>query len=233
LSSLPQLLVSTHFDDVALSLAHVLGPAGPRATVVTVCGGVPPRGEPASEWDARAGFASGWEAARTRAREDREACRVTGARALPLPHPDSPYGPLPEAAVLRAEIEPLLQGGCVLWLPAGIVNEDHAHVRDALLPLTETLPARRVRIYADLPYAALEGWDLPEAVSLARPGLRVQDVQLRAAAFEGKLAAVRCHASQVPLLSVGAENLLAPDGLLARERFWALADSAAGVILQE
>ena len=81
-----QIIVSTHFDDAALSLAHVLQAAGSLATVVTVCGGPPPDGLPVSEWDAGCGFASGPEAAPARVAEDAAACAVTGARPLPLDH---------------------------------------------------------------------------------------------------------------------------------------------------
>ncbi len=212
-----QIVVSTHFDDAALSLAHVLQRAGSQATVVTICGGAPPRDVAASVWDARAGFASGWEAAGVRTGEDRAACAVTGARPHPLPHPDSPYGPLPEGSVLRGEIAPLLEDGCSLWLPAGIGNEDHAHVRDALLPLASTLPSGRVRLFADLPYAGggdtplAEEWDITDAV------------------FARKLEAVRCHASQLPLLQATWPDLLARAGPLAREG--CLEDPAAAVIL--
>ena len=107
-----QIIVSTHFDDAVLSLAHVLQAAGPLATVVTVCGGPPPDGLPVSEWDAGCGFASGPEAARARVAEDAAACAVTGARPLPLDHADTPYALLPDAATLQAEIEPLLRGDC-------------------------------------------------------------------------------------------------------------------------
>jgi LmbE family N-acetylglucosaminyl deacetylase len=216
-----QILVSTHFDDAALSLAHVLQSAGPHATVVTVCGGAPPGGEAASAWDARAHFAGGVQAARVRADEDRAACALTGARSLPLPHADSPYGPLPAPAVLRAEIEALLEPGCVLWLPAGIGNSDHAHVRDALLPVARRLPPAGVRVYADLPYAGAD--------RIAR----AEEVRLADAAFARKLAAVRCHSSQLSLLKETWPDLLAREGPLACERSWALADPAAGVILQE
>jgi hypothetical protein len=219
----PQLVISTHFDDAVLSLAHVLQRAGPRATVVTVCGGAPVCEEPASEWDAEGGFTSAAEAARTRVQEDREACALTGARAHPLSHADTPYEAMPAASILRGEIEPLLEPGCVLWLPAGIGNEDHSHVRDALLPLAAGLPAASVRFYADLPYAARIGWDLPEDLAPAHRHLRARDVQVRGAAFERKLAAVGRHASQVPLLATRAERFLAHDGPLARERVWSRA----------
>jgi hypothetical protein len=52
-----QLVVSTHFDDAALSLAHVLQRAAERATVFTVCARTPPGDLAVSDWDARSGFA--------------------------------------------------------------------------------------------------------------------------------------------------------------------------------
>jgi len=212
-----QIIVSTHFDDAALSLAHLLATAGPLATVVTVCGGPPPEGLPVSGWDAGCGFESGPAAARARATEDRAACAVTGASPRPLDHPDSPYAPMPDPAIVRAEIEPLLTPGCVLWLPAGIGNPDHAHVRDALWLIALALPEEEVRVYVDLPYAA----------ELDLPGAREE--RLTDAAFARKLEAVRCHASQMPALQRTWPDLLERDGPLARERTFgqlALAEGA-------
>jgi LmbE family N-acetylglucosaminyl deacetylase len=218
-----QLVVSTHFDDAALSLAHVLQRARDRATVVTICG-APPAGDlPTSEWDELSGFASGREAARARALEDGRACRLTGARRIHLRHRDGPYraGPL-RASAIRGAIERLLGGEDILWLPAGIgEHPDHIGVRAALLTLAALLPGARVRVYADLPYAGLHGFRLPRAVSSELPGLRGRDVRLRGVAFEHKLEAVRCHASQIAPLRAGAPGLLEPDGILARERVWA------------
>jgi LmbE family N-acetylglucosaminyl deacetylase len=222
-----QLVVSTHFDDAALSLAHVLQREGERATVVTICAGPPPGEAPVSEWDSLSGFASGREAARMRALEDRRACALTGARLVHLRHRDGPYraGPL-RAPLMCGAIERLLGGEDILWLPAAIGGHpDHIGVRAALLPLAALLPPGRVRVYADLPYAALHSYRLPRAVSSALPGLRARDVRLRGVAFERKLAAVRCHASQIAPLSAGAPGLLEPHGILARERVWAHARS--------
>ena len=216
-------MVSTHFDDAALSVAHLLQRAGPAATVVTVCGGAPPRGRAVREWDADSGFGDGREAARRRALEDRRACAVTGARRIRLRHRDGPYRQRRlRGRVLRAAVERLLGDGGVLWLPAGIGGHpDHLDVRAALLPLARVLPASRVRVYADLPYAGESGDELPSEVAAALPGLRAHDVRLRGEAWERKLAAVRCHASQIgPLQEPGAPDLLAPRGVLARERFW-------------
>jgi hypothetical protein len=81
--------------------------------------------------------------------------------------------------------------------------------------------AARERAGEDLPYAGEHGYELPQAVARALPGLVPHDRRLRADAVERKLAAVRRHASQLAPLSAGAPSLLRPDGVLARERFWA------------
>jgi LmbE family N-acetylglucosaminyl deacetylase len=216
-------VVSAHFDDAVLSLSHLLQRAGPAATVVTVCGGAPPPGRRVSEWDAEAGFSDGRDAARVRSLEDRRACAVTGARRARLRHRDGPYRERRlRARPVRTVVERLLAGGATLWIPAGIGgHRDHLDVRDALLPLAQELPLSRVRVYADLPYAAEAGYELPAEIAAALPGLRPGDVHLTGAAWERKLAAVRCHASQIaPLQRHGAPQLLRPGGALARERAW-------------
>ncbi len=218
-----QLVVSTHFDDAVLSLSHLLQRAGTRATVVTVCAGAPPAGLPVSEWDAASGFASGREAAQLRAREDVCACAVTGARRVQLRHLDEPYRERPlTAGAIRGAIERLLGPGDVLWMPAAIgAHPDHVDVRMALLPLAARLPPARLRVYADLPYAGDHRHRLPRAVAEALPGLRGRVTCLRGEAFERKLEAVRCHASQIaPLTEAATPELLAVDGVLARERVW-------------
>lgn len=217
-----QLVVSTHFDDAALSLTHVLQRAAGRAMVLTVCAGAPPGHLPVSDWDARSGFASGRDAARLRRLEDARACAVTGARRARLRHLDGPYRERPlRTHAIRAAVERHLGDGSVLWLPAAIgEHPDHVDVRTALLPLATQLPASRVGIYADLPYAGRHGYGLPRAVADALPGLRARDVRLPGAAFERKLEAVRCHASQLLPLGDGAPGLLDPNGPLARERIW-------------
>jgi LmbE family N-acetylglucosaminyl deacetylase len=218
-----QLVVSTHFDDAVLSLSHLLQRAGARATVVTVCGGAPPAGLPVSEWDAASGFASGREAARLRAREDIRASAVTGARRVLLRHLDGPYRERPlTAGAIRTTVERLLGPAGVLWMPAAIgAHPDHTEVRTALLPLAARLPPARIRVYADLPYAGEHHHRLPRAVAEALPGLRGRDTRLSAEAFERKLEAVRCHASQIaPLTAAATPELLAAGGVLARERVW-------------
>jgi LmbE family N-acetylglucosaminyl deacetylase len=215
-------VVSAHFDDAALSVAHLLQAAAGRATVLTVCGGVPPPDGYLGGWDLEAGFASGTEAARSRALEDRRSCAVTGARRARLRHLDGPYrsGGMRCGAIRRA-VERRLGDDDVLWLPAGIgAHADHVDVRSALLPLAATLPASRVHVYADLPYAGHYGHDLPPEVGAALPGLRPRDIHRRGERLERKLEAVRCHASRITSLARSFPGLLDRDGVLSRERFW-------------
>jgi LmbE family N-acetylglucosaminyl deacetylase len=221
----PQLVVSPHFDDAALSVAHLLQRARAGATVVTVCGGVPPIALGVKEWDRRAGFTSGWEAANARALEDQRSCAVTGARPHLLGNYDSPYGGEVDAATLVEEVGRLqvLRDGAVLWMPAGIINHDHEDVRNALLPLARSLPRERVRVYADLPYAGPPGkGELPGEVGLALPGLVMHEEPLEGEAFARKIEAVKCHGSQLELLREEEDwrDLLEPNGPLALERFW-------------
>jgi len=214
------LIVSTHFDDAALSVALLLGAAGPVATVVTVCGGAPADATPAGSWDARAGFATGDAAARARALEDAAACAITGAATHRLAHCDSPYREgLVDGEELRGQIAGLLSEDAVLWIPAGITNPDHINVRDALIPLAASRP-ELAGVYADLPYAATASFDLPPELASALPGLVCTDVDVDGADFARKLAAVECHGSQIPLLVEEWPDLLAPAGPLRRERYW-------------
>jgi LmbE family N-acetylglucosaminyl deacetylase len=221
----PHLVVSTHFDDAALSLAHLLQRAGRAATVLTVCSGVPPPDLEVSDWDDQSGFANGAEAARARAREDARACAVTGAGRAGLGHLDRPYrgdADLPAALVLQ-QVARLLQPAGALWIPAAIGdNPDHVAVTTALLPLAREWPAGRVFLYADLPYAGWGGYDLPPRLAEALPGLRATDVALRDAGFQRKLAAVRCHASQLVPLGGAARDMLRAGGVLAHERYWSM-----------
>ena len=214
------LIVSTHFDDAALSVALLLEAAGSLATVVTVCGGAPADDTPAGSWDARAGFATGDGAARARALEDAAACAVTGARFHRLAHCDSPYrDDLIDGEELRGQVAALLPDDAVLWLPAGITNPDHLNVRDALIPLAASRPGL-AGVYADLPYAATASFDLPPELATALRGLVCTDVEVDGADFARKLAAVGCHGSQIPLLVEEWPDLLDAGGPLRRERYW-------------
>ena len=229
----PHLIVSTHFDDAVLSAFGVLD-AAPGSVVLTVCAGVPGDEEPASEWDADAGFASAADAARQRADEDRRACVQARARAVHLDWLDGPYRDGEDARALRAAVAGHLTDGTTLWIPAGIGSHgDHVAVRDALLPLAAQR-AGRAAVYADLPYAAFEGWETADAerpaahrwephLALLHEALPLGEcrrIDLAPGVVERKLAAVACHRSQLPGLELAAPWLLDPAGGLAHERWW-------------
>jgi LmbE family N-acetylglucosaminyl deacetylase len=229
----PHLIVSTHFDDAVLSTFGVLD-AAPGSIVLTVCAGVPGDAEPASEWDADAGFASGAHAALARAEEDRRACELARAHAVHLDWLDGPYRDREDTDALRATVAAHLTGATTLWIPAGIGGHaDHVAVRDALLPLAASRPGQAA-VYLDLPYSAFEGWEAGDAdrpparrwephVALLHDALRLGDcrrIDLAPEVVERKLAAVACHASQVPGLQDPAPWLLEPDGALRHERWW-------------
>lgn len=185
---------------------------------------MPPAGAAVSDWDDQSGFASGTQSARARAREDVAACALTRSRRIGLRHLDQPYragADLPASAI-RTDVARLLGPTGILWIPASIGDHaDHVAATVALLPLARELAAARVRVYADLPYAGWSSYDLPTRIAEALPGLQAKDVHLRGAAFRRKIAAVRCHASQLVPLGVGAPDMLRAEGVLARERVWA------------
>jgi LmbE family N-acetylglucosaminyl deacetylase len=204
---------------------------------VTVCG-APPREElPVSGWDAACGFASGADAARTRADEDDAACARVRAAPRRLRHADGAYGGPPSEAEVRAAVEDLLPADATLWLPAAIGGQpDHRAVRDALLPLVAA-GRTRARLYADSPYAAVAGWDGPDgerppaarwepalaAVADAAVGLgEERRVRLEGPRLDAKLALVRCHASQLAQLGGVFPGLSHRAGPLATEVSWVL-----------
>ena len=202
-------IVSTHFDDAALSLFSVLAEGAGRAVVLTICGGVPRAGA-CSAWDAATGFVSGEEAALARRQENLASCAVTGAVAVDLPFLDGPYGALDGAAV-RAAVLATLQTGDRLWVPAAIGGHpDHVAVREALADVEAT-------IYADGGYAGRwrRSWR-PATRGLGRPVCR----RLDDTTMVVKLAAVSAHASQIAGLREGFPDLLDPRGRLRRERWW-------------
>jgi LmbE family N-acetylglucosaminyl deacetylase len=239
------LVVSTHFDDAALSLGGFIAGAGGKGrevVVVTACGGWPPEHAEASEWDRACGFRSAAQAARTRVEEDLAACTALGATAVHVDALDGPYrsgDDLPELAGFVAEQGP---GYAEVYLPAAIGgNPDHAAVRDAALRAFGSRADRRhgprLWLYADLPYAStVASW-----TTLARGGEPSVDEawepDLRAARswctfsagtvhpvsgerWDVKRAAVCAYASQLAVLGTQYGPFLACPGPLQTEVVW-------------
>jgi hypothetical protein len=192
-------VVSTHFDDAVFSCYSVLGP---ETTVVTVAGGFPAEGV-LGEWDAEGGATSSVERVRERRVEDETALAFSGSRAVHLDFLDEQYyseGDGPSVAELAKGLEPHLVG--TVYAPAGIGNDQHALVRDAVLAVRPD-----AILYVDLPYALIHGW--------GEPG---RDVELDDAAVAEKLAASRCYATQLNQLVAYFGDFLTADAL-RRERF--------------
>ena len=206
------LVVSTHFDDAALSLAHLLQQAGERGDRRHRLRGRRPRA-PAGE---RLGCSA--RASRAVARPRAPAGSRTSARAR-SPAPATlwlrhlrrrPTATAPlraarvRAAVERAAVRRRRRSG---FRPASASTPITSRAHGAA-PARVAAAAGPRRVYADLPYAGLHGFALPRAVARALPRLRARYVHLRGEAFERKLEAVRCHASQLIPLGDGAAGLL-------------------------
>src|SRR3954462_6777516 len=141
-------VVSTHFDDAVFSCYSLLGP---ETTVVTALAGLPPAGT-LGDWDAGGGATSSVERVRERRAEDEAALALSGSRAVHLDFLDKQYwdGEGPSVGELAYGLEPHLVGP--VYAPAGIGNDQHALVRDAVLAVRPD-----ATLYVDLPYALLHG----------------------------------------------------------------------------
>jgi LmbE family N-acetylglucosaminyl deacetylase len=241
--------LSPHFDDALLSVGGLLAAADAPVTVVTVHGGAPPGGA-ASEWDRLCGFATGAEAARARALEDRRACGVIGAEPVHLAYPDGIYGAPPSLDALTEAIEGLVTEDALVLVPAAVCRHaDHHRVRDAALAALARLDAD-VWLYADQPYAGRSRhWGGPGAETLAddvwrdrmtpavtRYGLaEARTVRLTVRDWAVKHRAVLAYASQLVPLATYAGHFLAFQGPLSTELVWrvGLRPGAAGPAREE
>jgi LmbE family N-acetylglucosaminyl deacetylase len=234
-------VVSPHFDDAVLSVAgHLLRRHGGPAAVVTVFGGEPDGGAPASEWDRLCGFDSPVTAARVRQREDRAACAALGVDAVHLPHPDDPYRP-PGAPLddLVDLLTSALRPGALVLAPAGIGrNPGHVQVRDAIAGRLSRLRDAEVRLYAELPYAsAAPDWgtaragpdcwsdDVPEHLRAA-DAAGAERVELTPAEWARKREALFSYASQLASLTLGFRRFTRVPGPLQFELTWTISPAA-------
>lgn len=147
-------VVSSHLDDGVLSIGAMiarLSREGMPVEVLTVFAGDLGSTAPASGWDSRGGFATEGAAAAGRRAEDREACRILGARARWLPFADGAYGGARDAGEVWAAVAEVVDGAEVLVPGFPLMHPDHAWLTSVLL--ARPLPASRVGCYVEQPYA--------------------------------------------------------------------------------
>ncbi len=195
-------VVSPHLDDGVLSLgatlaAHVRG--GGTATVVTPFAGDPSSRVLAGEWDASAGFATQGSASRGRRDEDEAACRRVGAAPVHLAGADEQYPHSLDDDALWAGLHRALDGCDEVLLP-GFPLHNADHLAATLLVLRRCDPGLPVRLYLEEPYALRERAPAADRwAGLARWG----SLPVTARDLVAKAGAVRCYASQLPLLAPG------------------------------
>jgi LmbE family N-acetylglucosaminyl deacetylase len=197
-------VLSPHLDDAVLSLGATLHRDARRAwdvTVLTVLAGDPASGEPASRWDAQAGFSTAGEAAAARRTEDLRACTMLGVRPVWLPFVDGSYGRLiEEEQVWRSVARHLAAADRVLLPGFPLEHQDHAWL--TRLALMRIAPGPLVGLYVEQPYALRKRPRITPAVRDLLDGVPRWTV-VRAAVRDraAKLRACRAYRSQRPLLA--------------------------------
>jgi LmbE family N-acetylglucosaminyl deacetylase len=193
-------ILSPHLDDGVYSLGAAIGEStrsGAHVSVVTVFAGGPDSSRPASPWDQHLGFRAAREATRARREEDRRACAFLGAEPVWLPFDDK-YGSPSDDEVVWASIEEVVRRADTVLVPGFPL--DHAdHSRLARIVLGRRLPAERVGLYVEQPYAAVRGErpSVPEwLASLVGADARWQALRVRPSARVRKAWAWRLYRSQ-------------------------------------
>ena len=228
-------ILSPHFDDAVLSCWRLLADDG-DVLVVNVFAGVPPQGT-LGWWDRLAGCEDSAAAVRARIEEDRRALALTGRTAVNLDFLDDQYrereeDPAGIAAALRAVLTPAQR----IYAPAALGDRHRDHLAVCTAALELHAEDYDVRLYADLPHAALYGWprwalngeppgngddqaDERWARQLRGSGLELDRMTASVARLsdrerERKLASVRAYASQLePLEQAYGRSFDAPEGL--------------------
>jgi LmbE family N-acetylglucosaminyl deacetylase len=205
-------VLSPHLDDAVLSCWHVLT-AADEVTVVNVFAGVPESGT-LGWWDRLTKATDSAERMRERRAEDVEALGLAGAAGANLDLLDEQYRRNGSPTRLKDALAERVGDADVVYAPAVLFPiPDHALVLAAALELRED-----VRLYADMPHAAiygLPGWvtgqrdvldvDAAWRGRLAEAGLHPDSLRaevhaLEDEAFEHKLSALRRYRTQLPAI---------------------------------
>ena len=192
-------ILSPHLDDAVYSLGAAIAESvrrGAQISLVTVFAGDPKSSRPASPWDRPLGFRTAAEAARVRRDEDRRACALVGASPVWLPFDDE-HGTPPEEDELLSSIDRAVGEPDLLLVPGyPLSHRDHLRLTQTVL---ERRPAGRLALYAEEPYAAVEGTPprLPDELSTLVEGeLEWCALEAGASARLRKARAWRAYRSQ-------------------------------------
>ena len=190
--------MSPHLDDGVLSLGASIASwarQGASVELLTVLACDPDSTAPAGGWDRRGGFATEGESARGRREEDRRACDALGATPVWLAFGSVDYDRHGDEVDVRDAIAAALRGADSVLCPGfPLTHPDHAWL--ARILDEDVLGTRRVARYAEQPYTLRATADPAEgAARFARSPVRIDD---RVA----KWRAIRCYASQLPLLGM-------------------------------
>jgi LmbE family N-acetylglucosaminyl deacetylase len=188
-------VVSPHLDDGVLSLGASMASwarTGAIVELVTVLACDPASAAPAGGWDRRGGFETEGESARARREEDARACELVGARPVWLPYGSVDYDRHGDEDEVREAVLAAVDGADSVIVPGlPLSHPDHLWLAELL---DGALGRGRGARYAEQPYTRRAAVD-PAAAGFAHTAVRLRD---RVA----KWRAIRCYASQLPLLAM-------------------------------
>jgi hypothetical protein len=247
----PLLLLSPHFDDVALSCAALLAREKP-IDVLTVFAGepVPPR---QGKWDRVTGFSDSTESRRVRQAEEQAAFADTPHRLAFLDLVESEYlaGPRTQKdaeSIAAAVVDWLEQkpGGAIA-VPAGagrlpgplrakvrrlmgdyvaFRHPDHVFLRDAALDAAVSRPGARAVLYDEFPYLLERAGD-GEVRHIARSRGLSAELIVAPVDPRAKASRISVYTSQVPHLTLQGRRVDLAENLPEEERYWILHSKAA------
>lgn len=196
------IILSTHLDDAVWSCHGALR----GATVITVCAGIPPEHAGPTQFDTRAGFASGADAMRARRAEDTAAAALAHFTPVHLDCLDAGYpARLTSGGDIASAVSDVLHSvadDALVLGPVGLRHPDHHAVSAAFRRVVAELNLN-AWLYEDLPYAYV--W--PETLAPALAGVGEETITRPCSAE--KRVAVETYASQAKGCHLDA--ILAPE----------------------
>ncbi len=149
------LLISPHLDDAALSCAVRVG-RGDVSKVVTVFAGVPPTGEPLTDWDVMTRAEEPRRRMLERRAEDEAAWRSVGQDFEQWDHQEYRAEGV-DREELGRQLAAAAAGRSAVLVPAGIGGHPH-HILVRNVAIAALAGKATILLYGELPYAAFFGW---------------------------------------------------------------------------